>query len=186
MTGNGWRKMYLWSGILASLAAPVAATEPLPPGTVTVTVVEEGKADSPDRPAFATAVGDAFNSANFLVLPGTGPSRYRVRVDIRQEARGLVGAPAGAKAPNASVANWGGGVQFTLPTEKQDLRALIVTRMTITLTTWREGRTLWSGSAVTAQVGGTPANAPATVGAKLAGALVSRLPAVLEGPLSIP
>ncbi|RZM32308.1 MAG: hypothetical protein EOP67_28405 [Sphingomonas sp.] len=105
---------------------------------------------------------------------------------VVHETRGLVGAPAGTKEPAASVANWGAGVQLSLPTQKQDLRALIVTRMTITLTAWRDGRTLWTGSAVTAQVGGTQANAPAVVGAKLAGALVSRMPAVLEGPLSVP
>ena len=178
--------MVIWSGILALLAVPAAAGEALPPGTVTVTVIEDGKSDRPEVPAIADAVGDAFNSVNYLVLPAAGPSRYRVRVAIDHEQRGLVGAPAGTKGPAASVANWGAGVQLSLPTHKQDLRALIVTRMTITLTAWRDGRTLWTGSAVTAQVGGTEANAPAVVGAKLAGALVSRMPAVLEGPLSVP
>lgn len=178
--------MIIWSGIVALLAVPAVAAETLPPGTVTLTVVDDGKTDGPEVPAIADAVGDAFNSANYLVLPATGPSRYRARVAIDHEQRGLVGAPSGTKAPAASVANWGGGVQLALPTQKQDLRALIVTRMTITLTAWRDGRTLWTGSAVTAQVGGTQANAPAVVGAKLAGALVSRMPAVLEGPLSVP
>ncbi|MEA1085803.1 hypothetical protein SFC76_16175 [Sphingomonas sp. CD22] len=179
--------MVIWSGIVALLAVPAAvAVEALPPGTVTLTVVDDGKTDGPEVPAIAEAVGDAFNTANYLVLPATGPSRYRARVAIVHETRGLVGAPAGTKGPAASVANWGAGVQLSLPTQKQDLRALIVTRMTITLTAWRDGRTLWTGSAVTAQVGGTQANAPAVVGAKLAGALVSRMPAVLEGPLSVP
>ena len=84
------------------------------------------------------------------------------------------------------MANWGGGISIALPTAKQDLRALIVTRMTITLSDWRSGKTLWTGSAVTAQVGGTAANAPATVGGKLANALVARMPAVLPEPLSVP
>lgn len=178
--------MSIWSGILALLVTPAAAGEAVPPGTVTLLVDEDGKTDGPEVPAFADAIGDVFNSANFLVLPGRGPSRYRARIDIRHELRGLVGAPAGKKAPDAQVANWGAGVQLALPTQKQDLRALIVTRMTITLTAWRDGHTLWSGSAVTAQVAGTPANAPAVVGAKLAGALVSRMPAALDGPLSVP
>jgi hypothetical protein len=171
---------------LAMIAAADAALAPLPPGTVTVIVVPDGDEHAADAPAYAEAVDAVFNAANYLVLPAAGPSRYRARVAVDHEARGLVGAPATTKKADAAMANWGGGVSIALPTEKQDLRALIVTRMTITLSDWRSGRTLWTGSAITAQVGGTSANAPATVGTKLANALVARMPAVLDEPLSVP
>ena len=177
--------MGIWVGIVALSAA--LAPGPVPPGTVTVAVVEDGNADeAPDAATFAEVVGHAFNAADFLVLPAAGASRYRARVAIAHEARGLVDAPAQTRGADVGVANWGAGVSIALPTRKQNLQALIVTRMTITLSDWRDGRVLWTGSAVTAQVGGTPGNAPAVVGAKLADALVARIPAVLDGPLSIP
>ncbi|WP_271300241.1 hypothetical protein [Sphingomonas sp. CV7422] len=176
-------------GIAASLmmiAAANGAPAAVPPGTVTVIVVPDGDEHAADAPAYAEAVDAVFNAANYLVLPATGPSRYRAHVAVDREARGLVGAPAPTKKADAAMANWGGGISIALPTAKQDLRALIVTRMTITLSDWRSGKTLWTGSAVTAQVGGTAANAPATVGGKLATALVARMPAALPEPLSVP
>lgn len=177
--------MGIWFGIVALSAA--LAYDPVPPGTVTLAVVDDGSADdAPDAVTFADVVGHAFNAADFLVLPAAGASRYRVRVAIEHETRGLVDAPARTRGADVGVANWGAGVSVALPTRKQNLQALIVTRMTITLTNWRDGRTLWTGTAVTAQVGGTPGNAPAVVGAKLADALVARIPALLDGPLSIP
>lgn len=185
----------VWAGLamIATMATPAPAIEEAPavpavvsPGTVTIAVVLDGDDHAAGAAAYAEPIDAAFNAADYLVLPAKGASRYRARVTVDHEARGLVGAPTQTRKADAAMANWGGGVSIALPTAKQDLRALIVTRMTVTLTDWRSGKLLWSGSAVTAQVGGTPANAPATVGAKLANALISRIPAVLDGPLSVP
>jgi hypothetical protein len=159
---------------MALLAEAVTATpNPLPKGTVTVAI----RADDDQAAAFAETVGSSLSAADFLVRPPAGPSRYQARVTIDRDVRGLVTAPAPVAGPDVSVGNWGRGVRISLPTRKQDLRPLVVTR---------SDRTLWTGTAVTTQVGGTPADDPHVLGTKLADALVMRMPAILDGALSIP
>lgn len=169
------------AGILLAEAAAATAA-PLPKGTVTIAV----RPDGGGAQAFADAVGRSLSDADFLVLPPAGPSRYRARVTINREERGVVAAPAPVAGPDMGVANWGAGVRITLPTRKQDLRALVVTRLTLTLVDARDDRTLWTGTAVTTQVAGTAADDPRALGKKLADALVVRMPAVLDGALSVP
>lgn len=168
---------------MALLGEAVTATPvPLPKGTVTVAI----RADDDQAAAFAETVGSSLSAADFLVRPPAGPSRYQARVTIDRDVRGLVTAPAPVAGPDVSVGNWGRGVRISLPTRKQDLRPLVVTRMTLTLVDVRSDRTLWTGTAVTTQVGGTPADDPHVLGTKLADALVMRMPAILDGALSIP
>lgn len=166
--------------LLADVAA--APTVDLPKGTVTIAV----RPDDDGAQAFAEAVGASLSAADFLVLPPIGPSRYRARVTIDREDRGVVAAPATVAGPDMGIANWGAGVRITLPTRKQDLRALVVTRLTLTLVDARDDRTLWTGTAVTTQVAGTAGDDPRVLGGKLAGALVTRMPAILDGALSVP
>ncbi|PVE59668.1 hypothetical protein DC429_04560 [Arthrobacter sp. TPD3018] len=162
--------------------AAIASPNPLPKGTVTVAI----RADDDEVAAFTETVASSLSAADFLVLPPAGPSRYQARVTIDRDVRGLVTAPAPVAGPDVSVGNWGTGVRISLPTRKQDLRPLVVTRMTLTLVDVRSDRTLWTGTAVTTQVGGTAADDPHALGTKLADALVVRMPALLDGALSIP
>jgi len=158
----------------------------VPAGTVTIALAGDPNLDAADAVDFVEAVGHALAGSDYLVLPAAGPSRYRAHVAIERQTRGLVAATGGVGRPSVGAANWGGGVSIALPARKQDLRALIVTRMTITLRDRRDDRLVWDGSAVTAQLDGTRDNNAAVVGAKLADALVSQIPAILHEPLSVP
>lgn len=177
--------MSLWFGI-AALSALGAGENAVLPGTVTISMAVDPATNDADSADFSEAVGRALAGSDYLVLPAAGPSRYRARVAIEHETHGMVAATRGVTGRDIGVANWGGGMRIALPTRKQDLRALVVTRMTITLVDGRDGRMLWRGSAVTAQPGGTPGNSAPVVGSKLAEALVSQIPNVLEESLSVP
>lgn len=174
--------MSMVSAIVLLAEAATGIPDPLPRGTVTIAV----RADEDEGTAFTEAVGTSLSAADFLVLPPAGPSRYRARVLIERDGRGIVAAPVAVRGPDVSLGNWGSGVRIALPTRKQDLRPLMVTRMTLTLVDARTDRPVWSGTAVTTQVAGTPADESHALGEKLAGALVARMPALLDGPLSIP
>lgn len=174
--------MSVLPAIVLLAEAAIGIPDPLPRGTVTIAI----QSGEDDATPFAEAVGTSLSAAEFLVLPPSGPSRYQARVTIERDERGIVAAPVGVPGPDVSIGNWGSGVRIALPTRKQDLRPLIVTRMTLTLVDARSDRSVWTGTAVTTQVAGTPADDSHALGAKLAGALIARMPTALDGPLSIP
>lgn len=177
-----------------AVAAPPPATAPVPaqsdavptPGTVTVEpMAEAGPAEV--RTVFAEAVERALIDANFIALPGAaGQARYIARIAVSRRAQGEVAADGQEAGAATQVGNWGAGLRVTLPSSKSQLRALVITELTIELVSRAEGRVVWRGSALTAQADGTPGDAPGAVAAKLAGAVMREFPEVREGAVSVP
>lgn len=176
-------------------AAPPPAAAPLPvqadavptPGTVTVEPLPEDAGPAAVRAVFAEAVERALIDANFIALPGAGgQARYIARIAVSRRAQGEVAADAPVAGTATQVGNWGAGMTVTLPSSKSQLRALVITELTIELVSRAEGRVVWRGSALTAQADGTPGDAPGAVAAKLAGAAMRGFPEVREGAVSVP
>lgn len=163
-----------------------AEPEALRPGTVAIEPVADPAIPAPARQAFADAVERALSDARFMTLPATSRSRYIARVKVTRTTRGAVTSKGKAPGPGAAVGNWGGAIAVTLPSNKQQLRGLVVTELEVELVL-REGmQPVWRGRALTAQAEGTQADAPATLAPKLASAAVRGFPAQQPEALSIP
>ncbi len=178
-----------------AVVAPPPAAVPVPvqsdavptPGTVTVEPMAEEAGPAEVRTVFGEAVERALIDANFIVLPGAaGQARYIARIAVSRRAQGEVAADGQEAGAATQVGNWGAGLRVTLPSSKSQLRALVMTELTIELVSRAEGRVVWRGSALTAQADGTPGDAPGAVAAKLAGAVMRGFPAVREGAVSVP
>lgn len=178
-----------------AVAAPPPATAPVPvqsdavptPGTVTVEPMAEEAGPAEVRTVFGEAVERALIDANFIALPGAaGQARYIARIAVSRRAQGEVAADGQEAGAATQVGNWGAGLRVTLPSSKSQLRALVITKLTIELVSRAEGRVVWRGSALTAQADGTPGDAPGAVAAKLAGAVMRGFPEVREGAVSVP
>ncbi len=176
------------ASILLAAAPQAAQAEPAPlrPGTVAIEPVADSAIPASARQTFADAVERALSDARFMALPATSRSRYIARVKVTRTARGAVTAKGKAPGPGAAMGNWGGAIAVTLPSNKQQLRGLIVTELEVELVL-REGmQPVWRGRALTAQAEGTQADAPATLASKLASAAVRGFPAQQPEALSIP
>ena len=178
-----------------AVVAPPRATAPVPvqsdtvptPGTVTVEPMGEEAGPAEVRTVFAEAVERALIDANFIALPGAaGQARYIARIAVSRRAQGEVAADGQEAGAATQVGNWGAGLRVTLPSSKSQLRALVITELTIELVSRAEGRVVWRGSALTAQADGTPGDAPGAVAAKLAGAVMRGFPEVRGGAVSVP
>lgn len=176
--------------ILAAVSA-MAAQAPgaqdgaaLTQGTITVEFAGGQGASSPASQPFVDAVSDALTDAHFLILPGEGHGRYIARVAVVRQARGSVAS--GSAAGSGSVNVIGGRLGVALPSSKTQLAGLVVTRLDVQIARRDTDRVVWSGSASTAQVEGTPAGALPAVAGKLADALIRRFPERTEGTIAIP
>lgn len=175
--------------MIAALCAPLlgvpafAQAPALVPGTTSLDIVDAGHQHARLDALYAEAVSNALTDVHFLVLPGEGHGRYITRVTVSQEARGSVTA-RGPSGGGAQVV--GGRLGVSLPTSNTQLSGLIITRLDLNIASRETGKTVWTGSASTAQVEGTRAGAPAAVAKKLAESLLKRFPQQIEGPISVP
>jgi hypothetical protein len=179
--------------ILTILAAMLATAAQAPgpqdgaaltPGTITVELAA-GQGDPPAAAQlFVDAVSDALTDAHFLILPGVGHGRYIARVAVTRQARGSVASEAGGGSGGLTMSGARLGVE--LPSSKTQLAGLVVTRLDVRIVRRDIDQTVWSGSASTAQVEGTPAGALPVVAGKLADALIRRFPEKFDGPIAIP
>ncbi|WP_343517765.1 hypothetical protein [Sphingomonas sp.] len=175
--------------IALAAAVPAAAQEapaPLRPGTVAIEPLAKEAGPAVVRQAFADAVERALMDASFTALPVTSRSRYVARIKLTRTARGAVTSNAKEEGVATAVGNWGVAVGMMLPSDKRQLRGLMVTELEVEIVL-REGmQRVWSGRAVTAQAEGTKADAPAALAAKLAPAVIRRFPAQSDEAISIP
>lgn len=176
--------------ILAALLAMAAQTPgaqdgaALTPGTITVELAGgQGGPPAATQP-FVDAVGDALTDAHFLILPGEGHGRYIARVAVARQARGSVASGAASGSGGVNLA--GGRLGVALPSSKTQLAGLVVTRLDVQIVRRDTDQAVWSGSASTAQVEGTPTGALPAVAAKLAGAVIRRFPEKTEGTIAVP
>ena len=132
--------------VLLAATAPAAAPGP---GTVEVLLVHPAAGDG----AFADAVADALSDIQFTPMPLHDHGRYIAEVSVARESRGVVLSRVPAEHPSAQVGNWGGAVSVPIGTHKTRLQDLSVVTLTVRLTTRAEHRLVWSGAALTADVG---------------------------------
>ncbi|WP_447727233.1 hypothetical protein [Sphingomonas koreensis] len=173
--------------LLAAVPQPAQAEpEALRPGTVAIEPAADPAIPASARQTFADAVERALSDARFMALPATSRSRYIARVKVTRTTRGAVTSNAKEPGAGAAVGNWGGAIAVTLPSDKRQLRGLVVTELEVELVL-REGmQPVWRGRALTAQAEGTRADAPATLAPKLANAAIRGFPAQQPEALSIP
>jgi len=176
----------MWMAALALLASGVQEAPALTPGTVTVEAVKDEATPAAVRQAFADAVEQALLDARFTALPPQARGRYIARISIARAERGAVASNGREQGASGGLGNWGGAVSVTLPSDKRQLRGLIVTTLTVELVSRADDKVVWRGSALTAQAAGTRADVPATLAAKLAPAIIRAFPQTLAEPLSIP
>ncbi|TPG41116.1 hypothetical protein EAH79_08345 [Sphingomonas koreensis] len=172
--------------LAAQAAAGNSATTDWTPGTIDVELApqpdEAGAADQ----AFADAVSSALAAANFMPLPGHGHGRYVADVTVTRRAGGAVTSDADEPPATADAGDWTVRLGVTLPSRKTQLHGLIVTQLDVHIRLRGADRPIWSGSAMTAQVDGTRAGAPAAVAGKLADALIPQFPNTIEGTIAVP
>lgn len=177
----------MWIAALALLASGVQEAPALTPGTVTVeAVADDANTPAAARQAFVDAVEQALLDARFTALPPQARGRYIARIGVTRAERGAVASNGRESGASGGLGNWGGGVSVTLPSDKRQLRGLIVTTLTVELVSRADDKVVWRGSALTAQAAGTRADVPATLAAKLAPAIIRAFPQTLAEPLSIP
>lgn len=169
----------------AAPAAPAQA-EPLAPGTIAVEPPPAEMGPPAVRRAFADAVERALFEARFTALPATSRSRYIARIKLTRTARGAVASNAREPKASSSVGNWGAAVGVTLPSDKRQLRGLIVTELEVEIVRRDGTGQPWRGRALTAQAEGTQADAPSVLAPKLANAAIRGFPAVQPEAVSIP
>lgn len=178
------------AGAMAWMALALLAQADVAPrgaGTITVAVSPDSGLPGPAAAALAEGVGDALTERQFLILPGRDVGRYTAIVTLERHEQGSVTAPGSAvAATSGGLGNWGASARVTLPTRKQGVHALIMTTMTLSIVSRSDGRRLWTGSALTAQVDGSAADAPAALGRSLGRALMSRYPEPVDGTVSVP
>jgi hypothetical protein len=171
------------AAFLALALLPQAAAASNAPAAVPGTIAVEISDDAPQSErVFTDAVTRALFDANFVPLPRQSHSRYLARVKVTRTARGLGRADAKEAAPMAAL----GQVYVTLPSGKSQIRGLVGTDLEVEILLRSDGTPVWSGRASTVQMEGGPGDAPATVAAKLADALMRRFPAASGGAVSVP
>lgn len=162
-------------------AAPAAWA----PGTIGVALVDEPADRAAADQPFADAVRQAFASANFVPLDA-GHGRYAAEVTVTRRATGAVASDADEPPPSVDEGNWAVRLGVKLPSGKTQLHGLIVTQLHVRIRLRSTNRIVWQASALTAQVEGTRAGAPAAIAGKLADALIARFPEPVTDPIAIP
>lgn len=174
-----------WLAVLM-LGQSVAADAPLRAGTVNVAPLPSDAGPIETRHEIVGAVKQALIDADFIVLPPPGQGRYTATVKVARATRGAVASNSREPRADALAGNWGVGLNVAMPSNKRQLRGLVVTELTIELT--RRGETVpaWTGRASTAQLAGTPADAPDALARKLASAVLRQFPEGSGEGISVP
>lgn len=165
------------AAIAISLSLLPAGTAAAPvPGTVAVTLPEQAAADRP----FADAVRAALEELSFTSLPQPDHGRYIAEVRVARERRGTVLSRVPGERPSASVGGWGGAVRVPFGTGKTQLADLTIVTLSVRLIARADHRTVWSGSAVAAEV-----DRRDTAG-RLAHAALASFPETVNATASVP
>ncbi|WP_019515163.1 DUF4136 domain-containing protein [Sphingomonas sp. Mn802worker] len=175
--------LVLVQGSSAPVANPAATAVPTS-GTITIASIGGQALTDQARAVFGDAVERALAAKGFTLLPDAGHGRYVAKVTVDRRPRGVVTSRrAGGGAPSMSL---NGGISVGLPAGGDRLGDLVVTELTVTIAGRSDARVVWTGSAVTARVSGTPAGGAVLVAQTLADAVMAQFPARTRGPISIP
>ena len=130
---------------------------------------------------FIDAVQRTLLQTPFLPLPDANYSLYVAKVEKSQIQRGIVRSGID-RSVRPGMAAGPRGLSLTLPSEKDHLRGLIVTRLEVTVSLRRDNHIVWTGQATT----GTRTGAPSVVATTLWDALLTCFSRQVPGPLSVP
>lgn len=172
--------------LLALLLMQASPIEPLRPGTVSLQPLAKEQGPAETRRIIEDEVQRALMDANFIALPAGGQGRYTARVTMTRVQRGTITSTAKPARASGGLGNWGGGLAVSMPTRKAQLRALILSELTIELVRRGETTPAWTGRATTAQAEGTEADTPANLARKLASVVLRQFPAQSDGAVSVP
>jgi hypothetical protein len=172
---------------LLAQAAPEQTEQATPaPGTVTVEPLAADANPPEVKRAFAEAVEHALFDARFTPLPGAGHGRYIARFKVTRSARGAVMSNAKEEGADGTAGNWGAQLRVTMPSNKTQLRGLVVTELEVEIVRRGDMQPVWSGRALTAQAQGTSADTAGVVAKKLADAVIRTFPARSADAVSVP
>ncbi|MES3048538.1 hypothetical protein [Sphingomonas faeni] len=163
---------------------PVAITE-VRPGTIAIVAADSQTTSPAITKTFTDAVQRTLLRTPFLPLPDRNHSLYVAKVEVSQTQRGVVRS-GNDRSDRPGMAAGLGGLSLTLPSGKDQLRGLIVTRLKVTVSLRRDNHVVWTGQATTVRAGGTRTGDPSVVAAALSDALLTWFPRQLPGPLSVP
>jgi len=173
---------------LAAAAAVVqspAATTAVRPGTIAIVAADSPTTSPAITKTFTDAVQRTLLRTPFLPLPDANHSLYVARVEVSQTQRGVVRSGTDRSDRPAMAAGLG-GLSLTLPSGKDQLHGLIVTRLEVTVSLRRDNHVVWTGQATTVRASGTRSGTPSVVATALSDALLTWFPRQLPGPLSVP
>ena len=115
----------------ASAAQDAGTPGTLTPGTITVEPLPDDAASPEARRLFAEAVERALVDRDFLALPAGNRGRYVARMVLSRRAEGSVAVNDAEPGADGNLGNWGASLGVTLPSDKRQIRSLIVTEFQI-------------------------------------------------------
>ncbi|MEG3162354.1 hypothetical protein U1763_17770 [Sphingomonas sp. LB2R24] len=179
-------QMYVlfFAAAAALVQSPVAAFV-VKPGTIAIVAADSPTTSPAITKTFTDAVQRTLLRTAFLPLPDPSHSLYVAKVAVSQTQRGVVRSGNG-RSDRPGMAAGLGGLSVTLPSGKDQLHGLIVTRLTVTVSLRRDSHVVWTGQATTVRASGTRTGDPSVVAAALSDALLAWFPRQLPGPLSVP
>jgi len=168
----------------ALMQSPVATTA-VRPGTIAIVAADSSTTSPAITRTFTDAVQRTLLRTPFLPLPDPNHSFYVAKVEVSQTQRGVVRS-GNDRSDRPGMAAGLGGLSLTLPSGKDQLRGLIVTRLNVTVSMRRDNHVVWTGQATTVRASGTRTGDPSVVATALSDALLTWFPRQLPGPLSVP
>jgi hypothetical protein len=174
----------LFAAAAALVQSPVAASV-VKPGTIAIVAADSPTTSPAITKTFTDAVQRTLLRTPFLPLPDANHSLYVAKVEVSQTQRGVVRS-GNDRSDRPGMAAGPGGLSLTLPSRKDQLHGLIVTRLEVIVSLRRDSRVVWRGQATTVRASGTRTGDPSVVAAALSDALLTWFPRQLPGPLSVP
>jgi hypothetical protein len=176
--------VFLLAAAAALVQSPVSASV-VKPGTIAIVAADSRTTSPAITKTFTDAVQRTLLRTPFLPLPDQNHSLYVAKVEVSQTQRGVVRSGNDRSDRPGMVAGLG-GLSLTLPSRKDQLHGLIVTRLKVTVSLRRDSDVVWTGQATTVRASGTRTGDPSVVAAALSDALLAWFPRQLPGPLSVP
>ncbi len=167
------------------LAQSPVAVSAVRPGTIAIVATANPTTTPAVTKTFTDAVQRTLLRTPFLPLPDANHSLYIAKVAVSQTQRGVVQS-GNDRSDRPGMAAGLGGLSLTLPSGKEQLHGLIVTRLEVTVSLRRDNHVVWTGEATTVRANGTRTGDPSVVAAALSDALLTWFPRQLPGPLSVP
>jgi hypothetical protein len=169
-------------------AAPADAS--LVPGTISLEVTQTAPELRSSTPGFVGAVGQALADKGFTVIDEPGHAGLVADLAVSRDQVGAVNAkvPRGGRATTSGGAPdaVGANMTFALPSAKNRVVPLQLTRLEVHIRKRGDAGILWQGTAITVRPAGTRKGEDAVVASDLIGAILHDYPAPPEGIISVP